>query len=94
MSKYPTALNADGQDHVGRELERIGLDWDVQATCDSIEQTVSFSEVKPGSSDRFSYEISNIAVGKSGYGIFATIEIDADQHVRFETVENELSVDI
>lgn len=40
-----TALNDKGQAHVAAELARMGLSWDVQATCTEIEEMADFCNV-------------------------------------------------
>lgn len=89
MSEYfPAHLNEAGQAHVRAELERLGLDWDVSATCSDIEGKISFGDLTKGNGNTMDYEIRNVDVGKSSYGVFGFIEIEADRHVHFrEAVE-------
>ena len=71
---YPACLNDAGQAHVGAELERLGLDWDVSATCSDIEDKLSFGNLTKGNGDTMDYDI------RGGRGF---IEIEADKHVTF-----------
>lgn len=84
---FPSCLNDAGQAHVTSEIERLGLGWDAPATMSDIEQKPDFMDLKEGGS--IEYEISNnkakqAGIGSGGYGVFATIEIVADEHVRFD----------
>ena len=40
-----TALNTNGQNHVAAELDRLGLDWNVDATMSEIEIMADFQNV-------------------------------------------------
>lgn len=79
-------FNKAGRQHAADELERLGLDWDADATCDEIAGKSSFHDLEPGVGDSMDYEISNFEVGKKSYGVFGYIEICADKHVTFEAV--------
>lgn len=78
---FASNLNESGVAHVASELDRLGLDWDVSATCSDIEQKPGFMGMEPD--DRYDYEISNIAAGKRGYGVFGWIDI-RQEHVQWE----------
>lgn len=45
MTIIPTALNAAGQAHVAKELSRLGLAWDLSATCAEIENMIDFCDI-------------------------------------------------
>jgi hypothetical protein len=83
QEKIATCLNEVGQDHVAAELDRMGLDWSVSGTCSEIEGAPGFMDI--ASVGSYDYEISDIAMGRLGYGVFGWIEILADIHVTFET---------
>ena len=84
QEKIATGLNDVGRDHVAAELDRMGLDWSVSGTCSEIEGKPGFMDITSGGC--YDYEISNIAAGMRGYGVFGQIEILADIHVAFEVV--------
>lgn len=81
----PTGLCEQGQLHVARELQRHNIDWDVSAVCSEIEDKIlsGHNEMRIGSDDTYSYEITNNAASRSGYGIYAHIKITAAM-VNFE----------
>lgn len=81
---FASNLNETGASHVANELHRLGLDWDVSATCSEIEEKQGFMELEP--SGWYDYEISNTAAGKSGYGAFGWIDI-RPEHVQWEALE-------
>ena len=82
---YASYLNKAGINHVAEELDRLGLDWDVEATCADITDTNSFMDMQPG--DDCQYEISNIKAGRRGYGAYAFITISSE-HVIWEKMED------
>jgi len=85
-----TWLNTAGFEHVEAEIKRLGLNWSTAATCSDVESRISFDGLTEG--DVMAYEISNNAaalagVGRAGYGVYAYIEIKADEHVTFVVAE-------
>lgn len=74
-SSFPSCLNEAGQEHVARELTRLGLDWDASATCSEIEQLPGFQQLQEGIGDGMSYRTR---------GDHGDIEILADEHVTFD----------
>lgn len=83
--KYAAALNNAGQTQVANELQRLGLNWGVIATCAEIEQSAKFGEMSEG--DGMEYEISNFAAGIKSYGALGFIEIEPN-HIRFEEMDD------
>lgn len=88
----PTYLNAAGKTYVAERLAELAIAWDVEATINEICDRPGFMELQPG--DSYDYEITNTKAkiagvsGVGGYGVFAYIHIDADEHVTFEPIED------
>ncbi len=74
--KIATSLNKSGQQHVADELKRLGLEWDLDATCSEIEEKSSFMSLEYGFDDAMYYDT-----------VKGQIEILADEHVNFEEIE-------
>ena len=81
MITIATALNSKGQAHVEAELDAMGLDWSVPATCSEIEEKAGFADIL--TTGEYRYEITYMMLGKFSYGY---ISITPDM-VMTETVE-------
>ncbi|MTH94985.1 hypothetical protein [Roseibium sp. RKSG952] len=83
---YAAHLNEAGVAHVAAELKRLGLEWDLSATCSAIEGTPGFMDLTTDPNDYYEYEIANKDVGKRGYGVVGYIEVWS-RHAQFEPVD-------
>lgn len=82
---FAAYLNEAGVAHVAEELKRLGLDWDVSATCSEIAEKPGFMDMDQDGS--YEYEISSIDAGKRSYGAFGWINIEPI-HVHWEPLED------